>query len=88
MKKVPIVIPSYEPEERLLSLCEDLYVANLKDVVIVQMFISGLLVTLLVNQLMINETIIKVCVDTVLFFISFFIQKNLFLMINRGGFND
>ncbi len=88
MKKVPIVIPSYEPEERLLSLCEKLYVANLKDVVIVQMFISGLLVTLLVNQLMINETIIKVCVDTVLFFISFFTQKNLFLMINRGGFND
>ena len=43
--------------------------------VILQMALSGLLVTLLVDKLMINETIVKICVDTILFFISFFIQR-------------
>ena len=35
MKKVPIVIPSYEPDERLIKLCDDLYQNDLKDVIIV-----------------------------------------------------
>lgn len=45
--------------------------------VIVQMILSGLLVTIFVNKFMINETIAKIIVDTFLFFISFFIQQNL-----------
>ena len=35
MENIPIIIPSYEPDERLLDLCDELYKADLKNVVIV-----------------------------------------------------
>lgn len=35
MDNIPIIIPSYEPDERLLKLCSELYESNIKNVVIV-----------------------------------------------------
>ena len=35
MKNIPIVIPSYEPDERLITLCKELEEAKLTDVIIV-----------------------------------------------------
>lgn len=35
MENIPIIIPSYEPDDRLLKLCEELYKEGLKNVVVV-----------------------------------------------------
>jgi len=42
---------------------------------IIQLGISSFLVTLVYRQIELNETLIKIIVDTMLFFISFFVQK-------------
>ena len=43
--------------------------------VITQMIVSSIAVTLLYKQLGINETIIKFCVDVILFIVNFIVQK-------------
>ena len=43
--------------------------------VIIQMFISGFAVTFIAKQININETVIKVIVDTFIFIANFFIQR-------------
>ena len=35
MNNIPIVIPSYEPDERLIKLCKELNENNLTDIIIV-----------------------------------------------------
>ena len=51
--------------------------------VIIQMFLSGTLVTYFVTKTMLNETFVKVCVDVILFFLSFFVQRK-FIFSNKG----
>lgn len=50
--------------------------------VIFQMILSATFVTLFVDLLKINETIVKIVVDSILFFLSFFVQR-LFIFKNR-----
>ena len=35
MEDIPIVIPAYEPDDRLIKLCEELYNANIKNMIVV-----------------------------------------------------
>ena len=43
--------------------------------VIIQMFVSGYLVTFIVHNSLINETITKIIVDTIIFIVNFIIQR-------------
>ncbi len=51
--------------------------------VIVQMFISGYLVTFIVNILHVNETVTKVIVDTIIFIVNFIIQREWVFSIKK-----
>lgn len=52
--------------------------------VVIQMFMSGWLVTLFVTNLHSNEVVTKFCVDAVLFIVNFFVQRKIFHTNKKG----